>query len=425
MTSNTTAAPAAETSHSEAAAPEKKSLALMVGLSAGHGIKHFGQSALLIISPEIKATFALSEVAFGSLFAVQQTASGIANVPAGIISDMYRRRVAWILTASMMTVALGYLIIGFSPWYWLILTAVGLLGFGTSAWHSPAFGTLAAHYPQRRGVAMSAHLTGAQIGDTLGPLVIGALLGGFTFGIFNWVFDGFHWRTIAYLLFFPAALTALTVLLKLKTAGKESTRNLNMKEYLASARVLVTNKGVLGMVVLGACRGAVHSAFLAFLVLYLRDDLVYSPFRVSMHVSLLTLAGIMSTPVMGMISDRIGRKPVIVAAMSSMAVLVFMFLLFETGWPLAVLLGFLGLFFFSVFPIITAAAMDQVEKGSEASGTALLFAGGAVIGSLSPVIAGFIYESSGFTGVVWFCGAIATVGAVLAIVLPMRRKAVL
>ena len=36
----------------------------MVGLSAGHGIKHFGQSAFLIISPEIKATFALSEVAF-------------------------------------------------------------------------------------------------------------------------------------------------------------------------------------------------------------------------------------------------------------------------------------------------------------------------------------------------------------------------
>jgi fucose permease len=100
-----------------------------------------------------------------------------------------------------------------------------------------------------------------------------------------------------------------------------------------------------------------------------------------------------------------------------------MFLFFETGVPLTVLLGFLGLFFFSVFPIITAAAMDQVEKGSEASGTAMLFAGGAVIGSLSPVIAGVIYEQSGFEGVVWFCGCIAVVGAALAVVLPVRRRA--
>jgi fucose permease len=87
-----------------------------------------------------------------------------------------------------------------------------------------------------------------------------------------------------------------------------------------------------------------------------------------------------------------------------------------------VLLGFLGLFFFSVFPIITAAAMDQVEKGSEASGTALLFAGGAVIGSLSPVIAGLIYQRNGFEGVVWFAGSIALVGAVLAVILPVKRR---
>ena len=42
---------------------------------------------------------------------------------------------------------------------------------------------------------------------------------------------------------------------------------------------------------------------------------------------------------------------------------------------------------------------------------------------LSPVIGGLIYEQNGFEGVVWFCGGIATVGAVLAIILPTKRKA--
>lgn len=401
---------------------EKKSLGLMIGLSAGHGIKHFGQGALLLISPHIREAMALSEVAFGGIATSQSAASGVANVPAGILSDVYRRRVAWLLTISMLLVGTGYLIVGISQWYWLVIMAVSIIGFGTSLWHAPAFGTLAANYPERRGVAMSAHLTGAQIGNTLSPIIIGMMLSGFTIGFLSLQWDGMHWRLVSALLFIPAALTALAVILRVKTAGQEATRNMTRAEYMASVKRLVTNTGVLGMVVLGAFRGAVHTAFQAFLVLYMTEELEYSAFVVGLHVALITMAGIASTPVMGIISDRVGRKPVIATAMSLMAVLIFFFLEYDTGAPMTVLIGFLGLFFFSVMPIIQAAAMDQIDKGSEGSGTALMFAGGAVIGSVSPVVAGVIYASHGFTGVVWFAGSIAAVGAVLAVVLPTKRK---
>lgn len=392
----------------------------MVGISAGHGIKHFGQGALLVMMPFIRSTFAISDVAYGTLFAISSISSGIANVPAGMLADMYRKRVAWLLTISMLMVGAGYFLIGVSPWVWLIALSIAVVGFGTSMWHAPAFGTLAARYPRRRGVAMSAHLTGAQIGNTASPAIIGFLLGG---AIGSFEFSGFDWRWVSIGVSIPMFLTAFAVLWRFKTAGAEAEHNLDLTEYLTSARRLLTNFRVLGLVSLGAFRSAVHTSFQAFIVVYMKESLEMSAFTIGLHVSLLTLAGIVSTPVMGWLSDRIGRKPVIFVAMGSMAGLVFLLLPIADGIGFTIVLGALGLFFFSVMPIITAATMDQVERGSEGSATALIFTGGSVVGSLSPILAGKIFETNNFEGIVIYCGAIAAVGAVLALILPMRRLA--
>ena len=265
---------------------------------------------------------------------------------------------------------------------------------------------------------MSAHLTGAQIGNTASPAIIGFLLGG---AIGSFEFVGFDWRWVAIGVSVPMFLTAIAVLWRFKTAGAEAEHNLDLTEYLASARRLLTNFRVLGLVSLGAFRSAVHTSFQAFIVVYMKESLEMSAFTIGWHVSLLTFAGIVSTPVMGWLSDRIGRKPVIFVAMASMAALVFLLLPISDGIGFTIVLGSLGLFFFSVMPIITAATMDQVERGSEGSATALIFTGGSVVGSLSPILAGKIFETNDFEGIVIYCGVIAAVGAVLALILPMRR----
>ncbi len=413
-----TAVPTAESRAEAEKYAESQSLWLMIGISAGHGVKHFGQGALLVMMPFIRSAFGMSDIVYGAIFAINAVSSGVANIPAGMLSDMYRKRVAWLLAISMIMVGTGYLLVGISPWLWLIGLAVAIIGFGTSLWHAPAFGTLAARYPSRTGVAMAAHLTGAQIGNTTSPIIIGLLLGG-TIGA--WHFEGFEWRYVSAGLFIPMAITSLLVLTRFKTAGAEAERNLTLTEYLRSARRLLTNLRVIGMAVLGAFRGAVHTSFQAFVVVYMKETLEMSPFTIGWHVSLLTLAGIVSTPIMGWLSDVIGRKPVILGAMSAMTVLVFSVLAFSDGIAFTVILAMLGLFFFSVMPIITAAAMDQVDRGAEGSATALMFTGGSVIGALSPVLAGWIFQNWNFEGVVIYCGVIAAVGATLALIFPMRR----
>jgi len=133
---------------------------------------------------------------------------------------------------------------------------------------------------------------------------------------------------------------------------------------------------------------------------------------------------VLSCPFMGAISDRVGRRRVIVVAMVMVSALIFCFVFAKSGIPLVILLGLLGAVIFSVSSVISAAALDAVPRGVEGSAVALLFSGGAVIGGIAPYLAGFINESAGFQGVVWFAGSIAAVGAVLALILPIGKRVV-
>ena len=395
-------------------------LSLVIGLSLGHGIKHFGQGALTVIGPLLKASMGLSEVSYALIFSSMNVSSGLSNIPAGILSDMYRKKIAWFLAISMFTISIGYLLIGITKIYILILLGVILIGFGTSFWHAPAFGTLAARYPERKGFALSMHLTGAQIGNTIGPPIIGGLISGVTIGSII-KFSGFGWENVAIMIVIPMIITGILVLTMFKSAGSESTSNWSFEEYWDRTKTLLADKIILGLIVLGAMRASIHTSFQLWLAVYLKEELDYSAWVIGWHIALITAAGIISTPIMGILSDRFGRKPVIQISMTLMAIYLFLFLIFDEGLGLVILIGLLGMFFFSVMPIVTAATMDRVPKGSEGSGTALNFIGMSLIGFMAPVISGIIYKTYNFEGIAIFSGIIAISGILLCTFLPMKK----
>jgi len=407
-------APIAE---ADATPPGDRSRGLLWGISAGHGVKHFGQSAVLILVPEVKATLALSDVAIGAMFGARDAASGLANVPAGLLTDMYRHRVPALLIASMVMVGASYLILGASHGYWMVLLSLLLIGAGTSLWHAPAFSELALRYPARRGFAMAAHSTGAQIGNTTAPITIGVLLGGISILGIEW--GGLGWRTVSFLLVIPAIATVLVIAARFK-GGAPSETKVSLGEYLAASGRLLRNPAVLAQAVLHALRGAAHNSIQLFLVIYMSDELDYSDFAIGVNVSLLTLAGIGSTPILGSLSDRFGRRAVSTASMAAIAALSAAFLWADHGWMLTVNIVLLGVFIFSIMPVIVAAAMDATDVGSEGTSVAALFAGGALIGAVAPAVAGAINTDAGFDGVVIFVAGLAAVGTVVAWIAPRR-----
>ena len=393
---------------------------LLIGLSIGHGIKHFGQGAITVIGPLLKTSTNMSDVAYGGIFSALNVSSGLSNIPAGILADMYRKKIAWLLAIAMFCISFGFLILGISKTYWLILISVTLIGFGTSFWHAPAFGTLAARFPDKKGFAISMHLTGAQIGNTLGPPVIGGIISGVSLGSLI-KFSGFSWENVTVGLVVPMTATGILVLLFLRSAGSESTSNWSFNEYIDRTKSLLKDKVVLGLISLGGMRASIHSSFQLFLAVYLKEELGYSALIIGWHIALITAAGIISTPIMGILSDKFDRKIVIQISMILMAIYLFLFIQFDQGIGLIILVGLLGMFFFSVMPIITAATMDRVPAGSEGSGTALNFIGMSLVGFMSPIIAGYIYSEYNFDGISIYAGSIAIAGILLCSILPLKK----
>jgi len=400
-------------------AAQRRSLGLMIGLAAGHGVKHFYSQAFLLLIPSVKTYLGLSDVEVG-LIGTTRTISGAAvNIPAGILADMWRSKVALMLTASLASLALGYFVIGAAPSYWLLLLGVAITGSGASMWHAPAFGTLATAYPSRRATSFAVHRMGGSTGDSIAPLVIGLVLGGFAFWGLEW--GGLGWRTLSFVLVAPAGMAALAVLLAFRNLEGGGRDIPSFGTYVRSARTMFTNSTVISMVAISGARSMAHNSLNIFLIIYMSEDLGFSDFKIGYHVALLTLFGIGSSPLLGWASDRIGRRPVLFMSLSSMAILIFSLLAFGTGWSFTVVLAVLGLFLYSVSPIMMAAAVDATKKGTEASGVALMFAGSAVLGGVSPVIAGQLREAFGMDGVFYYAAIIVAVVAIASLIVPLRK----
>ena len=250
--------------------------------------------------------------------------------------------------------------------------------------------------------------------------MIGLLLGGVSFWGLNW--GGFDWRTVAMLHVGPAALTGLMVITTFKSGSVAAPVRVSFRQYVQSALPLLKSPPVMGMVFISAMRGMAHQSFNVYLVLHLREQLGYGDLVVGLHISLLTLVGVLGSPVMGAVSDRTGRRKVIVVAMCMVAVLIYCVTFAKSGIPLVVLLALLGAVIFSVSSVISAAALDAAPVGVEGSAVAVLFSGGAVIGAIAPYAAGFINQSAGFQGVIWFAGSIAALGALLAMFVPFGNS---
>jgi len=400
---------------------EKISWNFMMGLAAGHAVKHFYQQAFLLLIPSFKNTMRLNDVQVGLFGTARTISSSTMNIPAGIMADLWRNKVGFLLAGSLICLALGYLLIGLTSLYWVVLIGVAITGIGTSLWHAPAFGTLGAMYPNKRATALAIHRFGGSIGDSISPIVMGVILSGIALGNIEW--EGLSWRSAALILVIPATLSALAVLFFYgKTIGVEKVKNnIRISEYVITVKSLFRNATILSMVSLSSVRAMAHNGLNIFLVLHMSETLNFSEFKIGYHMALLTAFGIISGPLLGLLSDKIGRRIIISIGLSSISLMVFLLLLFNEGFGFAAILACLGIFLYSINPIMLATALDATPIGAEASTTAMMFTGPAIFGALSPIIAGYIRETYGMNAVFTYIGIIVAFVALCSLIVPIRK----
>ncbi|GBD10874.1 Fosmidomycin resistance protein [bacterium HR23] len=382
---------------------------LLGGLTLGHAIIHWYQQSFVILLPEMKQTLGLDPVQVGALSSVRAISGGAANIPAGFISDLFRRQGALILAVSMAWIGLAYLLVGIAPTYALLLPAVALVGMGGAIWHPPAISVLSRRWADRRGFAVGLHGVGGSIGDTLAPLAVGVLL----LAVF--------WRTLLHFYAIPAVLLALGVWWFLRGGYQEGGERPTLRGYFGAAGRVLTNKVILVLLVVAGVRAMGQQAILTFLPIYLRENLNYSSAFAGLMLSILTLMGIGSQPALGWLSDRFGRKAVLVPGLALLALFALLLAWARPGWELVGVIVALGLFFYALQATILAAAMDATAFGAEATSVSLIFGGTFIFSSLSPIIAGAVAKAWGIPSVFYYAAGLYIFAMLLTVPLRVRR----
>ena len=376
----------------------------------GHAIKHIYNSALQsILFPEIKAGLGLNATQIGTLAFARETTGWGTTMGAGYLGDRYSNKASLMLALSMTLMGISYFVAGGAPNYWVMFAAMLLVGVGPSLYHPPAIGALSRRFPDKRGFAISLHGTGGSIGEVLGPLIAAGLL---TF---------LMWREVLQVSLFPALLTAFMLYAMMRGQPKEKSGTASFRAYLVSTWTLVKRKALLMLVIVTALRSMGQNGIAIFLPIYLREDLAFSPAKVALFIALSQVVGVVSQPVMGFFSDKLGRKAILVPSMAAMGLMFLALRWAEPGFQLNATIIALGAFLYSLHTIFIAAAMD-VAKGEVQSTVVSLIYGASFFGSISLVIAGVIVDATGNTANAFVFGGVSILAATVVLAMSKLPK---
>ncbi len=363
-------------------------------ITIGHGLTHWYPATFYLLLPLIGTELGLSYSQIGLIMTCQYIASAVANVPGGVLVDTVGRK-GLLMAVSLFWIGFPYLLIGFTHSYLMLLACVSLVGFGNSLWHPTAIPTLARRYPERKGLVLSIHGMGGNVGDAVAPVIIGSALAWFT------------WREVVVLNVMPGLVVAALLFALLGTlrlaARKQETQSVG--EYFAGLRGLFRSRALVLLSTGSAFRTMTQSALLTFLPVYLANDMGYSPFWVGACLFALQAAGFAASPIAGHLSDRLGRKQILVGSMAATA-LVLVAMAFAGGSPLFVaLVAVLGFFLYATRPVIQAWMLEATPKNMAGSSIGLLFGAQAIGAALGPLAGGMVADRYGLLAAFYFLAA--------------------
>ena len=385
-------------------------------LATGHATLHWILQSLAVALPEIQAAFGLSSVGAAGVMSARDLAAGLIALPGGVIVDVLKRYWGLLLALCLGIAGLGSLALGLSPFYVLLLIGVAVVASCHSVWHLAASASLSHHFPERRGTALAIHGVGGGIGDVAGPLATGALLAVLT------------WRDLLSIYAVPPLFLGFVALWALRNIGRDDSETDSPDDTPPSistraemTRRLLGSYVLWGLTVVRGLRAMALVSLVTVLTLYLGNELDLSTGWRGFHIALLIAVGTLARPVAGLLSDRFGRKQVMIPGLLWSCLATLALVLFDQGIALTVVIALLGLFLYPDQPILTATVFDVVGRDVASTGLGIITCVAFLMSASSVLATGAIYETMGFSATMYFIAALFALAAVIFAILPLSR----
>jgi len=353
---------------------------------------------LVLLHPGFSATQAAVLV---SAFVIS---SSFAQPIFGYYLDSRGKR--WLVHVGTLWMAVCLSLTGlFHNSYPMLVLLAGLGGLGTAAFHPQASTMVNAMSGEYKGVLLSAFVAFGNFGFALGPLLLVPLFQ--AFGLGATVYTVVPGVFVALLLFFFAphhdtssgrAPSIQALFVSLRSARKELS-------------------AIIGVI---AIRSLSYTGMLTMLPLYFQSRKL-SNIAGSQLVTLMLFSGAIGGVLGGFISDRFGRKRLIVGSLIISSPL-FLAFLFTQGIVSTVFLALAGMALLSSFSVTVVAAQEAIpDNKALAAGLSMGLAGG--IGGLLVIFIGRIGDVWGLQTAISVLFVLPIVAGSLALLMKSRPSA--
>jgi MFS family permease len=356
-------------------------------LSIAHAAIH-AQSALMpLVYPIVIVQFGLDAADVGMFIAVTTAVGGSMQLAYGFLTRYVARPA--LLAGGQLLFGAGLMIGGLSQSATQLLGSISLARIGASPQHPVGNALLSDLYPaERRGFAISAHISGGNIGTILVPFVGGALL------------LAVGWQATLALFGIPALAIGLLLAIFVREDHAAYRRRARASGSVRSHVRTVLGRRDLRLILgasLVAAGGRGLDIVAPFMVLYLAGPLGFDDATVGLLYALLLVGAVVGPILAGVISDRFGRRRTLVTyyLLSAAGILAFT----AAGANLLILVPLLlpfGTAVFSESPVLQAYLADRATGPVRDVAFAVYFTFAFGIGAFWALVIGQVAGNVGY-----------------------------
>lgn len=333
-------------------------------------------ATLGIALPEIRHSFSLSEVEAASLFSVLMIVAAITSTVAGRFADRYGRKT--VLISGLSLLALGFGIAGITANRTFFFLSLGVTGLGYGFTPPALYAVMSDLLPNKRGLGASLVSVAYGIGGAIGAILASRIIAA----------SGWRAAFIA-----VAAIAAAIMLLQLYwirniRSIKSAARGGSFKDSLSLPLLILALAEFIG--------GSVFWSSAAWTPTLLRTAKTLTLQETGWVMGVLSLANMLGSFCLGSLSDKLGRRQVIVLSSFPAAVaafVVFFWLQSLLGLALGILV--FGTLKASVPALVVALAQEAAPPASAGTASGIIMALHYSAGVIAPLIAAKLISGTG------------------------------
>ena len=322
--------------------PESFNTDKVAAIATGHAVHDTYTAFLPPLLPRFIEKFTLLKTEAGLLVVLLQIPS-LFQPLIGHLSDRHNLR--WVVISAPAVAAIILSLSGIAPSYGVLALLLLVAGINSAALHAVAPVVAGKLSGQRLGKGMGFWMVGGELGRTLGPIIIVSAIGLLTMEKMPWLMIG-------------GLVASALLYFKLKNIPvhfRQEKAELPWKDALRKMRpVMLPLAGIIAM------RAFMASALTTYLPTFLTEEGSNLWFA-GLSLSILEAAGVAGALLGGSLSDRLGRRRVLLFAQLTTAFFMLLFLLVRglLRLPLLLILGFSLL---SLTPVIMALVQENFPE---------------------------------------------------------------